>query len=333
MSPRMWAADLTNFDDLLDYVRNARLLPFWNCIYNVDFHAPVVYRSDYTALTNDDEFVFYTTLFGKATGPVRPEEAAAPSSVSDSDAPTGDPVIPDSTIGASDSTTLPNMNAGRRYKRKACDSAPPSPAELIKTSSLHTQYGLNFTRNCMIPTSDPEAPPWDREWNLEIFPPPSPTVHPPFIQHPTVQPTANSSDSGGDSPMSFDEDHYGSRDAPLSPMDEDSETVDVSLTSLDFGFRRSRYCPGFRIFLMELILTRQYLHGLIWVNRPFIRRRFPYADVPLVHLFTVHLFTVHPFTVHLFTHQYGPDSLPGRRSEFSTPGCAAFNVSATVPKI
>ncbi|KAJ7202478.1 hypothetical protein C8J57DRAFT_1260230 [Mycena rebaudengoi] len=276
MSPRMWAADLTNFDDLLDYVRNARLLPFWNCIYNVDFHAPVVYRSDYTALTNDDEFVFYTTLFGKATGPVRPEEAAAPSSVSDSDAPTGDPVIPDSTIGASDSTTLPNMNAGRRYKRKACDT------------SLHTQYGLNFTRNCMIPTSDPEAPPWDREWNLEIFPPPSPTVHPPFIQHPTVQPTANSSDSGGDSPMSFDEDHYGSRDAPLSPMDEDSETVDDRDIAL---------------------------------------------DVPLVHLFTVHLFTVHPFTVHLFTHQYGPDSLPGRRSEFSTPGCAAFNVSATVPKI
>lgn len=78
----------------------------------------------------------------------------------------------------------------------------------------------------MIPTSDPEAPPWDGEWDLEIFPPPSPTVHPPFIQHPTVQPTANSSDSGGDSPMSFDEDHYGSRDAPLSPMDEDSETVD-----------------------------------------------------------------------------------------------------------
>ncbi|KAJ7217619.1 hypothetical protein C8J57DRAFT_1254917 [Mycena rebaudengoi] len=308
MSPRMWAADLTNFDDLLDYVRNARPLPFWNCIYNVDFHAPVVYRSDCTALTNDDESVFYTTLFSKAAGPVQPEEAAAPSSVSDSDTPTGDPVIPDSTIGASDSTTLPNMNAGRRYKRKACDSAPPFPAELIKTPYLHTQYGLNFTRNCMIPTSDPEAPPWDGEWNSEIFPPPSPTVHPPFIQHPTVQPTANSSDSGGDSPMSFDEDHYGSRDAPLSPMDEDSETVDDRDIAL-------------------------YLHGLIWVNRPFIRRRFPYADVPLVHPFTVHLFTVHPFTVHLFTHQYGPDSLPGRRSEFSTPGWAPFNVSATVPKI
>ncbi|KAJ7245547.1 hypothetical protein C8J57DRAFT_1524266 [Mycena rebaudengoi] len=147
MSPRMWAADSTNFDDLLDYVCNARPLPFWNCIYNVDFHAPVVYRSDCTALTNDDESVFYTTLFGKAAGPVvtvtlnsnheeRPDEAAAPSLVSDSDAPTGDPVIPDSTIGASDSTTLPNMNAGRRYKRKACDSAPPSPAELIKTRSL-----------------------------------------------------------------------------------------------------------------------------------------------------------------------------------------------------
>ncbi|KAJ7255988.1 hypothetical protein C8J57DRAFT_1235890 [Mycena rebaudengoi] len=76
---------------------------------------------------------------------------------------------------------------------------------------------------CMIPTSDPEAPPWDGEWNSEIFPPPSLTVHPPFIQHPAVQPTANSSDSGGDSPMSFVKDHYGSRDAPLSPMDEDSE--------------------------------------------------------------------------------------------------------------
>ncbi|KAJ7244231.1 hypothetical protein C8J57DRAFT_1680996 [Mycena rebaudengoi] len=232
MSPRMWAADLTNFDDLLDYVRNARPFPFWNCIYNVDFHAPVVYRSDCTALTNDDESVFYTTLFGKAAGPVsdltklRLLRWSATATVY---LPTGNPVIPDSTIGASDSTTLPNMNAGRRYKRKACDSAPPSPAELIKTQPLPWRLSPplpSWFSSCMIPTSDPEAPPWDGEWNSEIFPPPSPTVHPPFIQHPTVQPTANSSDSGGDSPMSFDEDHCGSRDAPLSPMDEDSETVD-----------------------------------------------------------------------------------------------------------
>ncbi|KAJ7280697.1 hypothetical protein C8J57DRAFT_1219999 [Mycena rebaudengoi] len=63
--------DIPGFGDVQRLCTQCQALPFWNCIYNVDFHTPVVYRSDCTALTNDEESVFYTTLFGKAAGPVR----------------------------------------------------------------------------------------------------------------------------------------------------------------------------------------------------------------------------------------------------------------------
>ncbi|KAJ7270466.1 hypothetical protein C8J57DRAFT_1508495 [Mycena rebaudengoi] len=68
MPSRIWSSSITSFEELLQYVRTSRPLAFCNCTYQVDFHGPVPYRG--SAFTNDGETVFYTTLFGKAEGPV-----------------------------------------------------------------------------------------------------------------------------------------------------------------------------------------------------------------------------------------------------------------------
>jgi hypothetical protein len=70
MPPKIWSSCLDSFKDFFAYLQNARPVPFWNCLYQVDFHAPLVQRADESAFTNDNETVFLTTLFGKAMGPV-----------------------------------------------------------------------------------------------------------------------------------------------------------------------------------------------------------------------------------------------------------------------
>ncbi|KAJ7277043.1 hypothetical protein C8J57DRAFT_1223741 [Mycena rebaudengoi] len=67
MPPKIWSY-LDSFEDLFAYLQNARPVPFWNCLYQVDFHAPLVQRVDESVFTNDNETVFLTTLFGKAMG-------------------------------------------------------------------------------------------------------------------------------------------------------------------------------------------------------------------------------------------------------------------------
>ncbi|KAJ7230877.1 hypothetical protein C8J57DRAFT_1534144 [Mycena rebaudengoi] len=71
MPPKIWSSCLDSFKDFFAYLQNARPVPFWNCLYQVDFHAPLVQRADESAFTNDNETVFLTTLFGKAMGPVK----------------------------------------------------------------------------------------------------------------------------------------------------------------------------------------------------------------------------------------------------------------------
>ncbi|KAJ7213789.1 hypothetical protein C8J57DRAFT_1255949 [Mycena rebaudengoi] len=83
----------------------------------------------------------------------RPEDTAAPSSFTRSDvaAPTtsADPNdhrqhlttlvnAAGSAIGGSEIKNLPRTNAGRSYKRKAADSASPTPARLMKTRTAST---------------------------------------------------------------------------------------------------------------------------------------------------------------------------------------------------
>ncbi|KAJ7277517.1 hypothetical protein C8J57DRAFT_1223263 [Mycena rebaudengoi] len=65
--------EIYSFEDLLTYLHTARPVPFWNCLYEVDFHPPIVQRADESAYTNDNETIFLTTLFGKAVGPVDTE--------------------------------------------------------------------------------------------------------------------------------------------------------------------------------------------------------------------------------------------------------------------